>query len=158
MTYHIDIQNAANSPIPLTNNEITAIAIRALKEHLSDAELTIRFVNQDEMIELNHTYRQQNKTTNVLAFPFKQPPGVELDCPLIGDVIICPDVLEFESNQLNKPLKAHWSLIIIHGILHLLGFDHIKDSDAEVMQSFEIKLLAELGYNNPYELEENELE
>jgi probable rRNA maturation factor len=155
MTYHIDIQNAASSMLPMTDSEITYIAILSLKEHLPDAELTIRFVNEDEMIELNHTYRQQNKTTNVLAFPFKQPPGIELDCPLIGDVIICPNVLELESKQLHKPLKAHWSLIIIHGILHLLGFDHIEDSDAEIMQSFEIKLLAELGYNNPYELEEN---
>lgn len=158
MTYHIDIQNATNEPLPLSENEITMLASLALKDHKKDAELTVRLVDIEEMTNLNNTYRKQNKPTNVLAFPCSLPPNIELECPLLGDVVICPDVLLAESNQLNKSLQAHWSLILIHGVLHLLGYDHIKDNEASIMQAIEAKLLAELGYANPYEVEENELE
>jgi probable rRNA maturation factor len=153
MTYYVDIQNATESPLPLTEQELTQLAKLALKDNLKTAELTIRIVNSEEMIHLNHTYRKQNKITNVLAFPSSIPDHIELDCPLLGDVIICPEVLFNESQQLNKSLKEHWSLIVIHGVLHLLGYDHIKDDDAAVMQSLEVKLLNEMGYSNPYNIE-----
>lgn len=158
MTYHIDLQNATDSQLPLTEEELIHLAEHALKECQETAELTIRLVDTDEMIYLNDTYRKQNKPTNVLAFPSSVPAHVELDYPLLGDIIICPEVLLTESQQLNKPLKEHWSLIVIHGVLHLLGYDHIKEDDALVMQSLEIKLLNELGYSNPYDLEVNDLE
>lgn len=158
MTYYIDIQNATEEPLPLTENELSNLAERALRDHQNDAELTIRIVNSEEMIYLNHTYRKQNKTTNVLAFPSSLPDNIELECPLLGDIIICPEVLLAESQQLNKSLEEHWSLIVIHGVLHLLGYDHIKDEEAIVMQSLEVKLLTEIGYSNPYDLEVNELE
>ncbi|MDI1351847.1 MAG: rRNA maturation RNase YbeY, partial [bacterium] len=109
-----------------------------------------------EMVYLNDTYRKQNKTTNVLAFPCSLPDAIELESPLLGDVIICPQVLAEESIQLNKALSEHWALIVMHGILHLLGYDHIEDDEAEVMQAIEIKLLATLGYANPYEVKEND--
>jgi probable rRNA maturation factor len=76
----------------------------------------------------------------------------------LGDVIICPQVLFDESKQFHKTLESHWALIVIHGILHLLGYDHIKDDDAVIMQAIEIKLLAELGVANPYDTEDNQLE
>lgn len=158
MTYHIDIQNVSDSPLPLTENELGKLAELALRDHQNEAELTIRIVNSEEMIYLNHTYRKQNKTTNVLAFPSSIPDNIELECPLLGDIIICPEVLLSESKQLNKSLEEHWSLIVIHGVLHLLGYDHIEEEDASVMQSIEIKLLTEIGYANPYDLEGNELE
>lgn len=158
MTYHIDIQNATDEPLPLSENELTQLACIALRDHQTNAELTIRIVEPDEMIYLNNTYRQQNKTTNVLAFPSALPPGVELECPLLGDIIICPEVLQTESITLKKTIKEHWSLIVIHGVLHLLGYDHIKDDDAHVMQALEVKLLDELGYTNPYDTEDTELE
>ena len=158
MTYYIDIQNATEEPLPLTEDELSSLAELALRDHKNDAELTIRIVNSEEMIHLNHTYRKQNKTTNVLAFPCSLPDNIELECPLLGDIIICPEVLLAESQQLNKSLKEHWSLIVIHGVLHLLGYDHIKDEEAMVMQSLEVKLLAEIGYSNPYDIEVNELE
>ncbi|RUR19674.1 rRNA maturation RNase YbeY [Legionella sp. km535] len=158
MTYHIDVQNATNDTLPLSETDLTALANLALRDHQSDAELTIRLVDAEEMTFLNNTYRQQNKTTNVLAFPCDLPDAVELECPLLGDIIICPPVLLEESMQLNKSLQEHWALIVIHGVLHLLGYDHIKDEDAKIMQDLEIKLLAELGYGNPYDLEGNDLE
>ncbi|KTD34257.1 metal dependent hydrolase [Legionella moravica] len=158
MTYHIDVQNATNDTLPLSETDLTELANLALRDHLNDAELTIRLVDAEEMTFLNNTYRQQNKTTNVLAFPCDLPDAVELECPLLGDIIICSPVLLEESKQLNKSLQEHWALIVIHGVLHLLGYDHIKDKDAKIMQDLEIKLLAELGYGNPYDLEGNDLE
>ncbi|KGP64431.1 rRNA maturation factor [Legionella norrlandica] len=158
MTYYVDIQNATEKPLSLSDNEITQLASLALRDHITDAELTIRIVDSEEMIYLNNTYRKQNKPTNVLAFPCSLPSNIELECPLLGDVVICPEVLLDESKQLNKSLQEHWSLILIHGVLHLLGYDHIKDEEASIMQALEAKLLAELGYANPYEVEENELE
>lgn len=158
MTYRIDIQNATEHPLPLTKSELVLLAKLALRNHKSNAELTIRLVNPDEMIYLNNTYRQQNKTTNVLAFPSALPNEILLKHPLLGDIIVCPEVLLAESMQLNKTLNEHWSLIIIHGVLHLLGYDHIKDEDAAAMQALEIKLLAELGYANPYDTEDKYLE
>ena len=138
--------------------EITRIASLTLETYQKNAELTVRFVDPKEIQYLNHTYRQMDKPTNVLAFPSNLPKEIQLECPLLGDVIICPQILLKESNELNKTLDAHWSLILIHGILHLLGYDHIKDDDAAIMQAIEIKLLAELGYSNPYDAEGNQLE
>jgi probable rRNA maturation factor len=158
MTYYIDIQNATDEPLPITEDYLTKLASLALKNYQAEAELTIRIVTPEEMIDLNQTYRKQNKTTNVLAFPSALPDTIQLECPLLGDVIICPDVLAEESKQFNKPLQEHWSLIVIHGVLHLLGYDHIEDTDAFIMQGIEVKLLAELGYSSPYETEEYNLE
>lgn len=158
MTYHIDIQHATQTPPPVNDDALTKLATLALRDHQPDAELTIRLVDSEEMIYLNNSYRKQNKTTNVLAFPSALPEGIELECPLLGDVIICPEVLHDESTLYGKTLDEHWSLIVIHGVLHLLGYDHINDDDAKVMQELEIKLLAELGYGSPYDIEGSNLE
>lgn len=158
MTYYIDIQNATNEPSPLSEEQLNSLASLALRAQQTDAELTIRLVTPKEMTDLNHTYRKQNKTTNVLAFPCSLPEGIKLDCPLLGDVIICPEVLLEEAKQYNKSLEEHWALIVIHGVLHLLGYDHIEDKDALIMQAIEVKLLTELGYANPYDLEDYNLE
>lgn len=158
MTYYIDVQNATNEALALNEDDITRIASLALGDYQKDAELTVRFVAPEEITYLNHTYRKKNQPTNVLAFPSALPAEIQLECPLLGDVIICPQILLMESKELNKTLDAHWALILIHGILHLLGYDHIKDDDAVIMQAIEIKLLAELGYSNPYDAEGNQLE
>ncbi|HRD68606.1 MAG TPA: rRNA maturation RNase YbeY [Legionella sp.] len=158
MTYYIDIQNASDETLPLDEDKLSQLAQLALRDSLNDAELTIRLVTPEEMIHLNNTYRKINKTTNVLAFPSDLPDHVTLEFPFIGDVIICPQVLKSESQQENKTLEEHWSLIVIHGVLHLLGYDHVNDEDSIIMQAIEIKLLAELGYASPYKTEENELE
>ncbi len=158
MAYRIDIQNQSNDPLPFTRAQLKNLAICALKNQKKSAELTLRLVHAKEMTALNHQYRQKNKATNVLAFPSSIPEIVELEYPFLGDVILCPEVIREESRQLHKSLEAHWSLIIIHGVLHLLGYDHIKTEDANVMQAIEIQLLAELGFDNPYDSEENKLE
>ncbi len=155
MTYHIDIQHATQLPIPFTDEQIISWASLALRDYQQQGELTVRYVDPTEMIDLNNTYRQQNKPTNVLAFPSTIPEIVDLPCPFLGDIIICPEVLAQESLELNKSPTEHWALIIIHGILHLLGYDHIEDDDTEIMQAIEVKLLAELGYANPYDEELN---
>lgn len=157
MTSHIDIQNAIEEPLPVLEQQLTDWATLALKDK-QDAELTLRIVAPEEMIYLNHTYRKLNKTTNVLAFPSALPDNIELDFPFLGDIIICPEVLQEESKQLNKSLEEHWALIVIHGVLHLLGYNHIEDEEAVIMQAIEVKLLAELGYANPYKTEEYNLE
>lgn len=158
MTYCVDIQHASNTPIPVSDETLQHWVEITLKPHQPTAELTIRFVDAPEMIELNHTYRKQNKVTNVLAFPASYPSDIPLDYPLLGDVIICPTVLDEESHTLNVPLQTHWAHIVIHGVLHLLGYDHIVESDAAIMRPIEIHLLEQLGFDNPYKTEENSLE
>ncbi len=155
MNNHIDIQHACEDEIPVTDDVLIRWAQLALTNRPDAAELTIRLVNLDEITHLNHYYRKQNKPTNVLAFPANIPSGVTLDVPLLGDVIICPSVLLQESMTLKKPLIAHWALIVIHGVLHLLGYNHIEDNETTIMQALEIKLLAELGFDNPYKDEEH---
>lgn len=156
--YLIDIQHACKENIPVTDDLLIRWAQLTLATQRESAELTIRLVDTDEITHLNHYYRKKNKPTNVLAFPANLPNGITLDYPLLGDVIICPAVLKQESLTQNKPLIAHWALIVIHGVLHLLGYDHIEDDEAMVMQALEIQLLATSGFDNPYLDEDNEIE
>jgi len=157
MTYHIDIQHASQETIPVDDDTLIHWAQLALETAQDSAELTLRIVDEAEITALNGTYRKQNKATNVLAFPSHLPATIELDCPFLGDVILCPTVIQYESIDLKKPLEAHWALIVIHGILHLLGYDHIQDKDADIMQGLEKKLLLQLGFDDPY-LEDDEIE
>lgn len=151
MSYHIDIQNVSEQVPPVTDAVLRRWATLALQPYRHSAELTLRLVDTHEITQLNQLYRKMNHPTNVLAFPANYPSHIELKCPLLGDVIICPDVLNAESIEQNKPLTAHWAHIVIHGVLHLLGYDHIKDDETIIMQAIEIKLLATLGFDNPYE-------
>jgi probable rRNA maturation factor len=114
-----------------------------------EAQLTVRITDAAEITELNRTYRGKDKPTNVLSFPFEAPPGVAL--PLLGDIVICAAVVADEALQQGKPLEAHWAHMVVHGVLHLLGYDHIEEAEAQVMEGLEIELLAGLGYANPYE-------
>lgn len=157
MTYHIDIQNNLTEHISITNDMIIKWAELALKAEISSAELTILITSATEIQHLNNSYRSQNKATNVLAFPSEIPESIKLDIPLLGDIIVCPEVILKESTELNKSLESHFALIIIHGVLHLLGYDHIDDNDAKVMQDIEVKLLNTIGFPNPYLEDNNEI-
>jgi probable rRNA maturation factor len=116
-----------------------------------DAEVTIRLVDEQESHDLNFEYRGKDKPTNVLSFPFEAPPGMELD--LLGDLIICKQVVEKEAEEQNKPLQAHWAHMVVHGALHLLGYDHIEDDEAEEMESLETDIMQSMGFNDPYAAE-----
>ena len=118
------------------------------------SEVTIRIVGSEESRTLNHQYRGKDKPTNVLSFPFEAPPGITM--PLAGDLVICAPVVEKEAEDQHKGPVAHWAHMVVHGMLHLQGYDHIEDKDAEVMEELEIRLLTQLGFTNPYEAEETE--
>jgi probable rRNA maturation factor len=151
MNYHIDIQQASKEVLPVTDDTLIYWASTALYSHYDTAELTLRMVDPEEITQLNHIYRHQNKPTNVLSFPASYPKNIELDIPLLGDVIICPSVLKEESQSLGKPLTDHCAHIVLHGVLHLLGYDHIEPNDAEKMQALEIQLLSQLNFEIPYQ-------
>lgn len=120
----------------------------ALQPYNKSFELTIRLVESSESQQLNHQYRNRNTPTNVLSFPFELPEGIELD--LLGDLVICAEVVEQEAKQQNKSLTDHWAHMVIHGCLHLLGFDHINENDADEMETLETQLLFTLGIADPY--------
>jgi probable rRNA maturation factor len=121
----------------------------ALRQRTADSEMTIRLVDETEGRELNHTYRHKDYATNVLSFPADVPDDM-LDIPLLGDLVICTQVVEREAAEQGKALEAHWAHLVIHGCLHLLGYDHIDDDEAEEMEALERELLAELGHPDPY--------
>ena len=121
----------------------------ALRQRSADSELTIRLVDEAEGLELNSTYRHKDYATNVLSFPADVPDEL-LDIPLLGDLVICAPVVAREALEQRKPLQAHWAHLVIHGCLHLLGYDHIDDAEAEEMETLERELLAELGHPDPY--------
>ncbi|MEH6358956.1 MAG: rRNA maturation RNase YbeY [Pseudomonadales bacterium] len=116
-------------------------------------ELSIQVVNEQTISELNETYRHKSGPTNVLSFPFEAPPGLpeEEAEALLGDIVICAQVVANEAQQQHKSLQAHWAHMIVHGVLHLLGYDHLDDEEADQMESLEIQLLSELAFPNPYQ-------
>ena len=114
---------------------------------------SIQIVGNDEMRELNHTWRGKDKPTNVLSFPMETPPDMP-DVPemnILGDIVLCPDVINTEAGQQHKTRQAHWAHMIVHGMLHLQGYDHVEETQAKDMESLEISILNELGFSNPYE-------
>ncbi|PZQ15506.1 MAG: rRNA maturation RNase YbeY [Rhodanobacter denitrificans] len=111
-------------------------------------ELSIRLVGADEGRRLNHQYRGRDYATNVLSFPAELPPGVRL--PLIGDLIVCAPVVAREAAEQGKAARDHYAHLTVHGVLHLLGYDHEHDADAERMEALETRVLAGLGIADPY--------
>jgi len=125
---------------------------KALPTLGEEFEVTIRIVDEEESHALNHEYRGQDKATNVLSFPFEAPPGLEF--PLLGDLVICTQIVKKEAEEQQKALLHHWAHMTIHGILHLRGYDHINDDEADEMESIETKLLASLSISDPYLIKE----
>ncbi|MEE2022778.1 rRNA maturation RNase YbeY [Alkalimonas mucilaginosa] len=148
MKLELDLQQASTASDLPTETQFAQWAELALAAYRSEAELTIRLVDSHESQQLNLQYRGKDKPTNVLSFPFQCPPGLSL--PLLGDLVICSQVVAEEASLQGKTLQAHWAHMVIHGCLHLVGFDHIKEDEAEQMEQLEIALLAELGFTNPY--------
>ena len=149
MTPTVDLQVALDGDKLPDADSLQRWVAAALRDERAEAELSVRIVDAPESRELNHRYRQQDKPTNVLSFPSDLPP--ELEIPLLGDLVVCAPVVAAEAREQGKTLEAHWAHMIVHGTLHLLGYDHIDDSDADVMESLETDILTQLGYPAPYQ-------
>ena len=145
----LDLQRASATPGP-SDAEFRRWCELALRQRSADSEMTIRLVDETEGRELNLTYRHKDYATNVLSFPADVPDDL-LDIPLLGDLVICVPVVEREAAEQGKALDAHWAHLVMHGCLHLLGYDHIDDGEADAMEALETRILAGLGIANPYE-------
>lgn len=121
-----------------------------LQQQQKTGEITIRIVDVDESAYLNQTYRHKTGPTNVLSFPFQSMVNLP-NLPLLGDLVLCAPLVAQEAKAQAKTEIAHWAHLIVHGTLHLLGYDHINDKDAMIMENLEIKILTQLGFENPYE-------
>lgn len=155
----LDLQLATQQPelCPSEKNLLTwcslALQNSAQQTSLQERpEVTVRIVDTDESQQLNNDYRGKNQSTNVLSFPFEAPIDLpaEAELNLLGDLVIClPKVIQ-EAAEQQKLVLNHWAHLVIHGMLHLQGYDHETDQEAELMESLEIELLAKLSINNPY--------
>jgi probable rRNA maturation factor len=148
MTIEVDVQVATEfEPIP-QEEQLRDWAKAALRDR-NEGELTLRLVDRAESKALNSRYRKKDVPTNVLSFPAELPAGI--DIPLMGDIVICAPLVFDQAEELGKPLLHIWAHLVIHGVLHLLGHDHVDESDAEEMEALEIGLLSALGIANPYD-------
>lgn len=163
---YVDIQNvisADSSSVP--NKEKIELWVRQTLLQLREAEsnreqqpddeyeVTIRIVDKAEIQLLNKTYRHSDKATNVLSFPYEGFPidaPVEIQLPLLGDIVICHEVVLEQAQQQNKTIEAHWAHMVIHGMLHLKAYDHIDDDEAQIMEALEVSILKKLSLSDPY--------
>lgn len=148
MTIEVDVQRATAGGLLPADEDFARWARAALQDRES-AQLTIRLVGRGESRRLNRRYRGKDADTNVLSFPADLPADIGFD--LLGDVVICAARVADEAREQGKPASAHWAHLTIHGVLHLLGYDHECAEDAAVMEGLEVALLESLGIPNPYE-------
>ena len=153
MSITLDLQLASEAQNLPTEAQLQQWLEAAILPFQEIAEVTVRIVDEEESQQLNFDYREKDKPTNVLSFPFELPPGVD-ELPLLGDLVICAQVVAAEAAEQGKEQHHHWAHMVVHGCLHLLGFDHINDEDAEQMEAEEILILQQLGIKNPYILED----
>ena len=164
----LDVQNPYKYKSIPNADELSAWVEAAIQgdnlAHSSNHKLSvvIRFVSVEEGETLNQAYRHKKTATNVLSFPFEEPEFTtditELNEALskhlqqqhLGDIVLCEEIVQKEATEQNKTLKQHWAHLIVHGVLHLQGYDHLNDEDASLVESLEIKILKILGFDNPY--------
>ena len=150
MSLVVDIQNASTEAVPGEDDMRGWIAAALNAEQpRASAEVSVRLVDIAEMTALNESYRGKQGPTNVLSFPASVPEGV--DIPLLGDIIVCVPVVREEAEHQGKAWDSHWAHMMVHGTLHLLGFDHIKDDEAQAMEAAESAIMRKLNYNCPYQ-------
>jgi len=148
MNLHVDIQMACESEDAPDEQSIKRWVSAAIRDEREATELSVRIVDKQESQALNEKYRGSAGPTNVLSFPFEAP--IPEPLPLIGDLVICAPVVALEAQQQQKTIEAHWAHMTIHGVLHLLGYNHQNDRDASVMECLETDILQGLGFPPPY--------
>lgn len=153
MNLSIDIQVASDDDDPPDPDSIKRWLRAVLDRELPadderDIEISVRLVDRQESQRLNKHYRQKDAPTNVLSFPSDLPS--DLPFRHLGDIVACAPVVRDEATEQGKPVDAHWAHMIVHGALHLLGYDHIEDREAETMEALEVSILADLGMADPY--------
>ena len=144
----VDVQRVYEGDVP-DDATLSAWATLALSELEQDCELSIRLVDEAESTTLNAAYRGKNKPTNVLSFPFDA--SIDMTPMLLGDLVICAPVVAREAESQKKPLAHHWAHMVVHGCLHLLGYDHIDDDEALEMEGLETRILQSLSIPDPYQ-------
>ncbi len=153
MTVRVDVQRAcADDDIP-ADDIVASWVTRAIAAAADDmrAEVSIRIVDTDEMRRLNREFRGKDQPTNVLSFPAGPVAGIPASAPVpLGDLAICAPVVGREAADQGKPVAEHWAHMLVHGTLHLLGFDHVADEEAAAMEGLETRILAAAGIPDPY--------
>lgn len=144
----VDIDNGVRLIACPSSERIEQWVRGALLNKMSDCTVAIKIIDENEMLELNQAYRNKPKSTNVLSFPSQLPEPVRGN--FIGDIAICAPVVENEALSQNKSFEAHLAHLVVHGVLHLLGFDHETDEDANKMEHEEIQIMHALGFADPY--------
>ncbi|MDX9875351.1 MAG: rRNA maturation RNase YbeY [Spongiibacteraceae bacterium] len=150
MNLELDIQVATSATTLPSTADFERWVAAALHDHRDRAEVSLRLIDEEEMRTLNRDYRGKDYATNVLSFPADLPPELELE--LLGDIAICAPVVAREAADQHKPAQAHWAHLTVHGTLHLLGYDHIEEDEADAMEALETAILARLGFPDPYQL------
>lgn len=148
----VRVQNVLKAEGVPSKGQLKAWVLAALQAKVDQVELAIRFVDTEEGQGLNRDYRGKDYATNVLTFTYDDGPEIP-GLPLMGDLVFCHPVVVSEAEEQGLSLEAHYAHLVVHGVLHLQGFDHEDDADAEVMESLETCLLDGLGYSDPYALE-----
>ena len=153
MTAQVDIQIAVDDESVPGSDDIVIWVSRAVRAagRREAVDVSVRVVNATEMQQLNSEFREQDKPTNVLSFPTGDIEGLPSDANVpLGDIVVCAEIVRSEAKEQGKTAEAHWAHMVVHGTLHLLGFDHESDSDAATMEGLEIKILTDNGIANPY--------
>ena len=144
----LEIQRETSVQDLPSDDQLQGWVAKVLETRKPEAELVVRIVDTEEIQALNQQYRNKDKPTNVLSFPSEIPEIVA--SPLLGDIVICAAVVADEARAQAKPLMAHWAHMVVHGVLHLLGYDHITELEAQEMEHLECSILSTLGFEDPY--------
>ena len=148
MSIELELQIASKAQTLPHPAQIREWVGMVLSRNIDDAELTIRIVDETESAELNKRFLNKTGPTNVISFPYEPVPGVPDN--ILGDIVICAPLVAKEADEQNKELLAHWAHMVIHGLLHLLGYDHETNQEATEMEKLEIKILKRLKFPSPY--------
>jgi len=148
----LNIINDDEHPIPRFENLLKCFELVTAHHNIKTASVNVNIISNEEIQQINKDFRDKDYPTNIISFKFEKPEGLPDDIvdDFLGDIVIAPKVLEKEAIEQNKNINDHWYHIFVHGLLHLLGYDHIENDEAETMENLEIQLLAKLNISNPY--------